>query len=69
MTSRVFVPLALEHIYVSPGHSYVGRHGLGAVPQPIPEVDAVESVAGGGGEKSTPITRVDLASVTILAQV
>lgn len=40
--------LRLERIYLSAGHSYVGRHGLGSVPRPIEEVDAVECVAGRG---------------------
>lgn len=48
MTARSFSPLALERIYVSPGHSYVGRHGQGSVPQPIFEADAVECVGGRG---------------------
>lgn len=38
----------IEQLYVSAGHSYVGRHGLGSVPSPIVEVDTVECVAGRG---------------------
>ena len=38
----------IEHLYVSSGHSYVGRHGLGSVPYSIEEVDTVECVAGRG---------------------
>jgi MOSC domain-containing protein YiiM len=40
--------LALHHIYVSDGHSYVGRHGLGSANFQIREVAAVECVAGRG---------------------
>lgn len=48
MNAPAFAPLALERIFISPGHSYIGRHGLGSVVQPIPEVDAVECVTGRG---------------------
>lgn len=44
MTTRAFAPLALERIHVSPGHSYVGRHGLGSVPPSIPEAIKAECV-------------------------
>ncbi len=40
--------LTLQRIYLSGGHSYIGRHGLGSVPQPIREVDEIECVAGRG---------------------
>lgn len=40
--------LALQHIFVSDGHSYFGRHGLGSAPHRIREVPAVECVAGRG---------------------
>lgn len=48
MSPFAFTTLALQRIHVSPGHSYVGRHGLGSAPQPNPGVDAVECVAGRG---------------------
>jgi MOSC domain-containing protein YiiM len=38
----------LHRIFVSSGHSYVGRHGLGSAGFTIQEVDAVECVAGCG---------------------
>jgi MOSC domain-containing protein YiiM len=40
--------LALHRIYVSDGHSYFGRHGLGSAPFRIREVAEVECVAGRG---------------------
>jgi MOSC domain-containing protein YiiM len=48
MNAPVATSLVLQHIYVSAGHSYTGRHGLGSVPCPIEEVEAVECVAGRG---------------------
>ena len=48
MSMPAALSLALRHIFVSAGHSYVGRHGLGSVPQSIREVDRVECVAGRG---------------------
>jgi len=40
--------IRIVHLYVSDGHSYVGRHGLGPANFPIREVEAVECVAGRG---------------------
>jgi molybdopterin-guanine dinucleotide biosynthesis protein A len=40
--------LSVRHIFVSGGHRYFGRHGLGSVPQAVEEVDRVECVAGQG---------------------
>lgn len=40
--------LTIEHLYVSAGHAYFGRHGQPAGAHPIAEVDAVECVAGCG---------------------
>lgn len=40
--------LALQHIYVSDGHSYFGRHGRPSLPRTIQAVPAVECVAGRG---------------------
>lgn len=48
MSSPADTNLVLQRIYVSAGHSYVGRHGLGSVPQAIHELDRVECVAGRG---------------------
>ena len=44
----VIPALAVRHIYVSAGHSYVGRHGLSSAPYSIREVEAAECVAGRG---------------------
>jgi MOSC domain-containing protein YiiM len=38
----------IRHLFVSPGHSYRGRHGGPAADHPIVEVDRVECVAGRG---------------------
>jgi molybdopterin-guanine dinucleotide biosynthesis protein A len=40
--------LAVRRIFLSPGHSYFGRHGGGSVPQELIEADLVECVAGRG---------------------
>src|SRR4051812_43570465 len=48
MSLAVTTHLVLQRIYLSAGHSYVGRHGLGSVPRVIEEVDSVECVAGRG---------------------
>jgi MOSC domain-containing protein YiiM len=40
--------MKIEHIYISGGHSYFGRHGQPAGKHPIVEVDTVECVAGQG---------------------
>ncbi|HWA25932.1 MAG TPA: MOSC domain-containing protein [Lacunisphaera sp.] len=48
MTPPVVNSLALHRIFVSDGHSYVGRHGLGSANFPIREVASVECVAGRG---------------------
>ncbi|HVU25110.1 MAG TPA: MOSC domain-containing protein [Opitutus sp.] len=40
--------LTIDHIYVSPGHSFVGRHGQDPADQPMCEVETVECVAGSG---------------------
>jgi MOSC domain-containing protein YiiM len=48
MSLAVTTHLVLQRIYLSAGHSYVGRHGLGSVPRPIEEVDSVECVANRG---------------------
>jgi MOSC domain-containing protein YiiM len=48
MSTAIATSLILQRIYISAGHSYVGRHGLGSVPRPIEEVDTVECVAHRG---------------------
>jgi MOSC domain-containing protein YiiM len=48
MSAPVIPSLAVRHLYVSDGHSYVGRHGLGSAPYQIREVEAAECVAGRG---------------------
>ena len=48
MTPPVLTTLVLHRIFVAAGHSYSGRHGLGAAVFPIQEVDTVECVAGHG---------------------
>jgi MOSC domain-containing protein YiiM len=40
--------LVIEHLYVSPGHNFFGRHGQPAGGHPTVEVDEVECVAGRG---------------------
>lgn len=40
--------LTLHRIFVSGGHSYFGRHGLGSANFPVREVAEVECVAGRG---------------------
>jgi MOSC domain-containing protein YiiM len=40
--------LAIEHIFVSPGHNYFGHHGRPEGTHPTVEVDAAECVAGHG---------------------
>lgn len=40
--------ISLKNIYISTGHNFKGRHGLGALDYPIEEVAAVECVAGRG---------------------
>jgi MOSC domain-containing protein YiiM len=44
----VLSSLALHHIFVSDGHSYFGRHGLGSAQFHIREVATVECVTGRG---------------------
>lgn len=42
--------MRVVHIYVSPGHNYLGHHGQPAGDAPIVEVDEVQCVAGQGLE-------------------
>lgn len=48
MSSPVLTSLAVHRIFISDGHSYFGRHGLGSVKHQIHEVPEVECVAGRG---------------------
>ncbi len=48
MTPPVLTALALHRIFVSDGHSYLGRHGLGSAKFQIREVESVECVTGRG---------------------
>jgi len=48
MNPPLATSLSVRHIFVSPGHSYVGRHGLGSVPHPVAELETVECVTGRG---------------------
>jgi len=38
----------LKHLYVSDGHSYLGRHGKGSVRHELSDQDSIECVAGRG---------------------
>ena len=40
--------IRIEHLFISPGHNFYGRHGKGADAHPVVEVDEVECVAGSG---------------------
>ena len=40
--------LTVDHLFVSPGHNFFGRHGEPAGVHPIVEVEEVECVAGHG---------------------
>lgn len=40
--------LTVEHLFISPGHNFFGRHGQAAGTHPIVEVAEVECVAGQG---------------------
>ena len=40
--------VTLKHIFISPGHNYIGRHGLGAMDYAIEEAESIECVAGRG---------------------
>ncbi len=48
MSPSVATALVIHRIFVSDGHSYVGRHGLGSAGFRIREVSEVECVAGRG---------------------
>lgn len=42
------MPLRVRHLFISPGHNYVGHHGGPAGTHPILECEAVECVSGKG---------------------
>jgi len=44
------VTVAIRHLFISPGHNFFGRHGLGAEKHPTVEVDTVMCRAGRGVE-------------------
>ena len=49
LTSLPIMPrVQVRHLFISPGHNYVGHHGQPPDTHPILEVDAVECVAGRG---------------------
>ena len=41
-------PLSIEHLYISPGHNFFGRHGLSPGINPLQEVAKIECFAGRG---------------------
>ena len=40
--------MRIEHLYISPGHNFFGRHGQAADTHPIIAVDEAECIAGSG---------------------
>ncbi len=70
MTPPVLTILALHRIFVSDGHSYFGRHGLGSAKFQIREVESVECVAGRGlrGDRYFDHKENDKGQVTLFAQ-
>lgn len=40
--------MKIEHLYLSPGHNFFGRHGQGALDHPMIEVPEVACLAGRG---------------------
>ena len=40
--------VTLKHLYISPAHNFVGRHGKNALDFPIEEVESIDCVAGSG---------------------
>jgi MOSC domain-containing protein YiiM len=62
--------LALHNIYISAGHQFFGRHGLGALSHPILELDEVECVAGLGlrGDRFFASAKHPLGQVTLFSR-
>jgi len=48
MNPPLATDLTVRRIFLSPGHSYFGRHGLGSMRHEVIETDLVECVAGRG---------------------
>lgn len=42
--------VTIRHLFISPGHNFFGRHGLGAAGNPTVEVKAIKCCAGHGVE-------------------
>ncbi len=42
--------VTLRHLFISPGHSYFGRHEKEALDHPMEEVESIDCVAGSGIE-------------------
>ena len=40
--------VTLKHLFISPGHNYYGRHGMGSMDYDIHEVESLDCVAGRG---------------------
>lgn len=70
MTPPVLTALALHRIFVSDGHSYLGRHGLGSTEFQIREVESVECVTGRGlrGDRYFDHKENYKGQVTLLSQ-
>ena len=62
--------LDLHNIYISKGHQFFGRHGLGALSHPILELDEVECVAGLGlrGDRFFASAKHSLGQVTLFSR-
>src|SRR5580692_10322350 len=48
LTAPVLSSVRIEHLFISSGHMYFGRHGMEPLDCPAVEVSAVECVAGRG---------------------
>ena len=70
MTPPVLTALTLHRIFVSGGHSYAGRHGLGSADFKIQELTTVECVAGRGlrGDRYLDHKENYKGQVTLFAQ-
>jgi MOSC domain-containing protein YiiM len=70
MTPPVVTALALHRIFVSDGHSYFGRHGLGSAKHAIREIAEVECVTGRGlrGDRFFDYKENYKGQVTLFAQ-
>lgn len=70
MTPPVATSLTIHRIFVSEGHSYFGRHGLGSAAFQIKELTEVECVAGRGlrGDRFFDYKKDYKGQVTLFAQ-